>query len=130
MEDYKIRFINEYHELNTRYIKLHDMIIKYNAKTLDFTPTCPIELLKEQLAVMWKYLYLLEIRAQIEKIDLSESEEKNIMGGCIYSYPLADKYFSTTDSAPMEMKFLNEEEQEQMDSQIHKISKISKEKCF
>ena len=130
MEEYKARFIDEYHELKTKYTKLHEMVVKHDAKTLDFTPTCPIELLKEQLVAMGKYLYILEVRAQIEKIDLSESEEKNIMGGCIYSYPLGDQYFSTTYSAPMEMRYLNEEEQEQIDSHLHKISKRSKEKCF
>lgn len=72
MEDYKIRFVHEYNELKTKYTKLHNMVIKYDAKTLDFTPTCSIDLLKEQLAAMGRYLYILEVRAQIENIDLSE----------------------------------------------------------
>ena len=75
MEDYKIRFVNEYHELKTKYTKLHNMVIKYDAKTLDFTPTCSIDLLKEQLSAMGKYLYILEVRAQIENVDLSEHIE-------------------------------------------------------
>ena len=68
--DWKERFQTEYHQLKDRYDKLHKMVVKYEAGTLDFTPNCPIELLKEQKAAMGKYLYVLEVRAQIEKIDL------------------------------------------------------------
>lgn len=68
--DYKDRFIAEYIQTKIRYDKLHNMIVKYEAGKLDFTPTCPIELLKEQASNMGKYLYTLEIRAAIEEIDL------------------------------------------------------------
>ncbi len=68
--DYKERFKAEYHQTKIRYDKLHKMIVKADAGTLEFTPTCPIELLKEQKAAMGRYLYCLEVRAQIEKIDL------------------------------------------------------------
>ena len=68
--NYKTRMINEYNELTDKYNKLHKMIIKYEAKTLDFKPTCPIELLKEQANYMGNYLRVLEIRAEIENIDL------------------------------------------------------------
>ena len=47
------------------------MIVKYEAGTLDFTPTCPIELLKEQASYMGKYLYILEVRAQLEGVNLN-----------------------------------------------------------
>lgn len=70
MEDYKVRFIKEYRDLNDKYEKLHKMLIKYDAGTLVFTPTCPIELLRKQKAFMGNYLYCLEVRAEIEKIDL------------------------------------------------------------
>lgn len=73
MEDYKIRFIKEYKELKDKYNKLHKMIIKYEANTLDFEPTCSIDLLKEQANYMGNYLRVLEVRAEIEKIEL-ESE--------------------------------------------------------
>ena len=46
------------------------MIVKYEAGTLDFEPTCPISVLKEQAAHMGLYLYQLEIRAEIEEIEL------------------------------------------------------------
>ena len=68
--DYKERIKAEYHQTKIRYDKLHKMIVKADAGTLEFTPTCPIELLKEQKAAMGRYLYCLEVRAQIEKIDL------------------------------------------------------------
>lgn len=68
--DYKERFRAEYHQTKTRYEKLHRMTIKYEAGTLDFTPDCPLPLLKEQKAAMGAYLHALEVRAEIEKIEL------------------------------------------------------------
>ena len=68
--DYKDRFAAEYWQTKIRYDKLHKMCTKYEAGTLDFTPTCSLELLKEQKAAMGKYLYCLEVRAEIEGIKL------------------------------------------------------------
>ena len=68
--DYKERMRNEYIELKDKYDKLHRMLVKYDAGKLDFTPTCPIELLREQAATMCKYLYILETRALIEEVEL------------------------------------------------------------
>ena len=68
--DWKERFVQEYKELKERYNKLHKMIIKYEAGTLDFTPNCSLELLKEQKMYMGEYLRVLEIRSEIEDIDL------------------------------------------------------------
>lgn len=68
--DWKERVQLEYKQLKERYDKLHNMIVKYEAGALEFTPNCPIDLLKEQAAAMGKYLYVLEVRAQIEDIDL------------------------------------------------------------
>lgn len=69
-DDYKERFIAEYLQTKIRYDKLHKMIVKYKANTLNFEPNCPIELLMEQAEYMGKYLYILEIRAEIEGIKL------------------------------------------------------------
>lgn len=68
--DWKERVVQEYKELKERYNKLHKMIIKYEAGTLDFTPNCPLGLLKEQEMYMGDYLRILEIRAEIEDVDL------------------------------------------------------------
>ena len=68
--DWKERFVQEYKELKERYNKLHKMLIKYEAGTLDFTPNCSLELLKEQKMYMGEYLRILEIRSEIEDIDL------------------------------------------------------------
>ena len=57
-------------KLKLRYEKLQTMIEKYAAGTLNVEPKCSIELLKEQSAAMGKYLYMLEVRAQIENIKL------------------------------------------------------------
>ena len=68
--DYKERFKAEYWQTKIRYTKLHNMLIKADAHTLDFTPTCPLDLLRDQKATMGKYLYYLEVRAEIEGIKL------------------------------------------------------------
>jgi hypothetical protein len=69
-DDYKERFKAEYHQTKIRYEKLHKMTVKYDAGTLDFTPTCDIKLLKEQKMHMGNYLRCLEIRAEVEGIIL------------------------------------------------------------
>lgn len=71
-EDYKVRFVKEYKELKERYGKLHKMIVKAEAGTLDFEPDCPLDLLKQQAKAMGEYLHILEIRAEIERIDINE----------------------------------------------------------
>lgn len=68
--DYKERFKAEYYQTKVRYNKLHKMVTKYEAGTLEFTPTCPINLLREQKAAMGQYLHCLEVRAEIEGVDL------------------------------------------------------------
>ena len=69
-EDYKERFRAEYQQTKFRYNKLHKMLVKADAGKLEFTPDCPLSLLREQKASMGKYLYCLEVRAEIEGIDL------------------------------------------------------------
>ncbi len=68
--DYKERFVAEYMQVKIRYNNLHKMIVRYEAGTLDFTPTCPILTLKNQKSFMGQYLNQLEIRAEIENIPL------------------------------------------------------------
>ena len=67
---YVSRMINEYHELKDKYTKLHRMLVKHEAGTLDFEPTCPIKLLEHQADVMSEYLHTLEVRAEIENVEL------------------------------------------------------------
>lgn len=70
--DYKDRFIGEYWQTRIRYDKLHDMTVRYEAGKLNFTPSCPLDLLKEQKKYMEMYLNKLEIRAVLEDIDLTK----------------------------------------------------------
>lgn len=70
MEAYKERMVKEYNELKDRTYKLGCMLTKYNAGTLEFTPTCPIHLLQEQYRAMDDYLRILEQRAFFEDIEL------------------------------------------------------------
>ena len=68
--DYKERFKAEYHQVKTRYDKLDAMTVKYEAGTLNFTPSCSLELLKEQKKHMGNYIRCLKIRAEIEGVEL------------------------------------------------------------
>lgn len=70
--NYKQRFINEYVELKDRHRKLRKMLVQYDAGKLEFTPTCPIDLLRKQKSLMGEYLNVLEIRAVIEDVELPE----------------------------------------------------------
>lgn len=73
-EDYKKRFVAEYWQTKNRYDALRRMTIRYEAGTLNFTPTCSLELLKEQESYMGNYLRVLAVRAEIEKIELYECQ--------------------------------------------------------
>lgn len=68
--DYKERFKAEYLQAKIRYDKLDEFTVKYEAGTLNFTPSCTLELLKEQKKHMGNYIRCLKIRATIEKIEL------------------------------------------------------------
>ena len=70
-DDYKERFKAEYLQTKIRYDKLHKMCVKYEAGTLEFNPSCSLELLKEQKSHMGQYLHCLEVRAEIENVDLN-----------------------------------------------------------
>jgi hypothetical protein len=81
--EWQARFRGEYKQLKDRYNKLHRMIVKYDAGTLDFKPTCPIELLRRQKAAMGEYLNILEIRAEIENVRGLYDEEKTNLNNYI-----------------------------------------------
>lgn len=70
-EDYKERFKAEYLQTKIRHDKLDNMLIKYQAGTLNFKPNCPIENLEDQKYYMNEYLRTLKIRAEIEGIELN-----------------------------------------------------------
>lgn len=72
LEDYQLRFIDEYRQLKERCVKLRKLLTKYDAGVLDFTPKCNADILGQQLEYMDGYLYILEVRAEIEGVDLSK----------------------------------------------------------
>ena len=77
-KDYKERFKAEYWQTAIRYTKLLVMTIRYDLDLLDFVPTCPIDLYKDQLVNMERYLTVLRKRAEIENIDLGlKANEKD-----------------------------------------------------
>lgn len=72
MNDYKQRMIEEYKQSAERLVKLGRLVEKHQSGTLDFKPTCPIELLEDQYCAMRLYLNILVQRATIEGIDLDD----------------------------------------------------------
>lgn len=69
---YTERAAGEYWLVKTKYERLHRMIIKREAGTLDFEPDCPMEQWKAQAATMGGYLYQLEIKAEYEDMDFDD----------------------------------------------------------
>ncbi|MGL5460791.1 MAG: crAss001_48 related protein [Cetobacterium sp.] len=68
--DYKDRFIAEYMQLMIRIKGLSTMVDKMKNNELDFKPKCTLALLTIQLTSMRDYKYYLELRAEVENIDL------------------------------------------------------------
>lgn len=75
-EDYKARFVAEYRQTKIRYERLNKFCNRIEAAhrsggKLDMPKhDCDLVLLIEQLNAMRHYLHVLEIRAEIEHIDL------------------------------------------------------------
>lgn len=73
-EDYKERFVSEYHQVKIRYDKLKNFCNKIEVETMlgkEVTKhDCPLKLLREQQKYMGLYLSILEKRALIENIVL------------------------------------------------------------
>lgn len=73
-EDYKERFIAEYHQVKIRYEKLKNFCNKIEVETMlgkeETKHDCPLELLREQQKYMGLYLSVLEKRALIENVVL------------------------------------------------------------
>lgn len=75
-EDYKVRFCAEYWQTKIRYEKLKNFCNKIEVGRMWDTGVdepehdCPLEMLRQQQAVMGEYLHILELRAIIEKVDL------------------------------------------------------------
>ena len=69
-EDYRERFRAEYWQTKVRYERLHRLIVQYEARKLPFELSCPIEYHREQAVIMREYLHHLEVRAELENIEL------------------------------------------------------------
>lgn len=73
-EDYKERFVAEYHQVKIRYEKLKNFCNKIEVEEMlgkEVTKhDCPLELLREQQKYMGLYLSILKKRALIENVEL------------------------------------------------------------
>lgn len=72
--DYRERFRAEYAQVVIRYRKLDAMLKKWDEGNLDFTPTCPRSTYNMQISSMTEYIAVLEARAVMEGVDLSDME--------------------------------------------------------
>lgn len=70
--DWVDRMREEYWTLRGRADRLEDLIDRYVSGELDFTPTCPVSLLRAQLEAMRSYQSILRYRFQLEGISLNE----------------------------------------------------------
>ena len=70
--NYQERFKAEYIQLKNRYDGLMKMLSAWDDGKLNFKPTCPRDLYSEQSTDMELYLRVLERRAELEGIDLSD----------------------------------------------------------
>ena len=68
--DFKERFKAEYFQTKIRAEKLESMVVRLKEGTLEFKPTCSLDIFEEQLKHMHEYLGILEKRAEIEGITL------------------------------------------------------------
>ena len=79
--DYKERFVAEYWQTRIRYEKLRKFCNKIDAASFSLNVEepkhdCSLELLREQQRKMGEYLHILEVRAQIENINLYDFLKK------------------------------------------------------
>lgn len=72
--DYEDRFKGEYYLLDDKITKLKEMLVKYAAGRLSFTPKCSYGLLESQLRTMESYREILVKRAEIEGIKLKGAD--------------------------------------------------------
>lgn len=70
LPDWQQRFVIEYRELLTKTVKLGNMLENWD--NLNFTPKCSKSLLSAQYNTMRAYLSILEERAVIEGVNLTE----------------------------------------------------------
>ena len=68
--NYENRFRGEYYQLIIRIKKLDKFIRQFKQGELDFKPDCSLDVLERQLEVMIKYAKTLEVRADIEGIEI------------------------------------------------------------
>ena len=70
--DYRNRFRAEYYHVKVRLNNLKAVLKLWDENKLDFKPDCPRSIYNLQLHAMEDYLAVLEARAAIEKVDISD----------------------------------------------------------
>jgi hypothetical protein len=86
--NYKERFKAEVYQLDIRIGKLSNLLSAWDAGELKFQPTCPYVLLETQLNSMKVYRHLLQMRAEIEGIELYD--ENKTCKNCVHANKVDD----------------------------------------
>lgn len=87
-KDYKQRFRAEVYQLDIRIDKLAGMLSAWDSGELKFTPTCSYVLLETQLNAMKVYRHLLQMRAEIEGVELYQ--EWKDCKNCAHAHKIAE----------------------------------------
>ena len=90
-KEYKDRFKAEVYQLDIRIGKLANMLSSWDKGELGFTPSCSYVLLETQLNAMKVYRHILQMRAEIEGVELyNECKEcKN----CAHAHHIEDNVY-------------------------------------
>lgn len=76
-EDYKERFKAEYWQLKFRLERLNRLIELHIAGQLTFELSSPIIIHNQQACIMQRYMDFLELRANMEEIDLTPPDDSD-----------------------------------------------------
>ncbi len=128
--DYKERFCAEYNQLCIRGRKLIKMLEKWEAGELNFTPTCPRELLEKQAGLMNELMGVMEERARIEGIYFS-AYESSLKNPDPYSpIELIKIALDTEQHRSKELERSLSEQRQQNAAELEALQKVSRaERC-
>lgn len=87
-KDYKQRFRAEVYQLDVRIGKLSGLLSAWECGELKFTPSCSYVLLETQLNAMKVYRHLLQMRAEIEGVELYQEQKE--CRNCAHAHKIDD----------------------------------------
>lgn len=68
--EYVFSIVSQYLELEDKYVKIHEFLVKYDAGETNFKPKTKISIIRKMEKNLREYLYCLEVAALAEGINL------------------------------------------------------------